>query len=53
MGLGLGVQKAAGGDRLGQPWVWPVRLKTRLALLCQGALAGGGAAWACLPAGAG
>ena len=40
------------GLELGQPQVWPVRLRMGLALLWEGALAGKGAAWACLPEGA-
>ena len=40
------------GLELGQPQVWPVRLRMGLALLCEGALAGKGAAWARLPEGA-
>ena len=53
MGLGQGLKKAAGGDGLGQPQGQPGRLRMGLALLCQGARAGEGAAWACLPGGAG
>jgi len=53
MGLGQGVTKAAGGDGLGQPQVRLMMLKMGPALLCQGALAGEGAAWACLPGRAG
>lgn len=40
------------GLELGQPQVWPVRLRMGLALLWEGALAGEGAAWAWLPEGA-
>ena len=40
------------GLELGQPQVWPVRLRMGLALLWEGALAGKEAAWAWLPEGA-
>ena len=40
------------GLELGQPQVWPVRLRMGLALLWEGAPAGKGAAWAWLPEGA-
>ena len=49
MGLGQGVKKDVDRDGLWQPLV---QLRMGLALLCQGAPAGKGAAWACLPTGA-
>jgi len=53
MRSGQGIKKEVGRDGPGQPLVRLVRLRTGLALLCQGAPTGKGAAWACLPAGAG
>jgi len=50
MGLGQGVKKDVDRDGPGQPLVQP---RMGLALLCQGAPAGKGAARACLRAGAG
>ena len=48
----LAMAPVPAGLQLGQPQVWPVRLRMGLALLWEGALAGKEAAWAWLPEGA-